>query len=578
MSRCRPSIPRLAHRPHRSRLAAALLCQTLACGAAAAQTAGAASAAPEPGPVPDSALGFASPEHAFLGSQVRLRFADGSVQRGDHAMLLRVRDGAGAQHELSYAELAYLSGDFYGVPYAGVAQGPDFDVLEDPPGPAQAAAGQRFVRNLLSLRYSGHADFLPRLRSIEEEQQQRWQQAREHDYPFPGTLDDHCAMIRATGGDACPREPADLWKLHSYLGLYVELATRSDDHFGDAAQRTFLLGQKLALHEALHARGPDDLRFAYLLQAYAAHFGGDAFAAGHIRTPKKALHEFCAPQFERFAVRGFPALLLSGALAKFMHDLDNRSGVYVTARNGLPWMAYGDDSLSRRVGDETIAHAVELLQTAADQLHHAYAHRHELDPQTYTRQSLRQLRQLLPDIDATLADREHNTAPIFERHGDTLIWNDGEHPGRDLDCLDALRQYAGELASGVPADAAQAPPAAAARSVDVLIQAPTRMPGKLACDWSRIDHGDFPRSEGSFTQPWVARLESNGLGTGVEGDLYCLLASEDLHDIDCEFSVHFDNPYWGADSYRITRHSGTCRPEVDVNSYGDHWQPRIRVH
>ncbi len=583
MPRPHPSVPRRAHQPRRAhhsrraRLAAALLCQALACGAAVAQTAGSADAAPRSGPVPDSALGFASPEHAFLGSQVWLRFADESVQRGDHATLLRVRDGAGQPYELSYAELAYLSGDFYGVPYAGVVQGPDFDVLEDPPDPAQAAAGERFVRNLLSLRYSGHVDFLPRLRSIEDRLQQRWQQAREHDSVLPTTPDDHCAMVLATGGDACIREPSDLWKLHSYLGLYVDLATRSDDHFGDGAQRTFLLGQKLALHEALHAQGPEDLRFAYLLHAYAAHFGGDAFAAGHIRTPKKALHEFCAGQFELFGIRGFHAQLLSGALSKVMHDLDNRRGVYVTARDGRQWVAYGDDSLSRRVGDETIAHAVELLQTAADQLYHAYAHRHELDPQTYTRQSLQQLQQLLPDIDATLADREHNPAAIFERHGDTVVWNGGEHPGRELDCLDALRHYVGDLGSGVPAGAAQAPLGAAARSIDVLIRAPRQMPGKLACDWSRIDHGDFPRSEGSLTQQWVAHLESDGLVTGAEGDLYCLLASEDLRDIDCEFSVHFDNPYWGADSYRITRHSGSCRPEVDVNNYGDHWQPRISV-
>ena len=565
----RLGIPRLA------RLAATLLCHACFCGAVAAQAP--ADAAREPDPAPAGALGFASPEHAFLGSQVWMRLADGSPRRGDHVLLLRVRDGAAGEHELSYAELGYLSGDFFGVPYAGVAEGPDFDVLEDPPGPAQVAAARRFLRNLMSLRFSGHVDYLPRLRSIEQELERRWRHAREHDAPLPHTPDDDCAMMLATGADACVRRASELWNLRGYLGLYLELATRSDDHFADSAQTTFLLGHKLALHEALHARGPDDLRFAYLLQAYAAHFAGDAFAAGHIRTPKKALRQTCAAQFERFGIRGFHAQLLSGGLAKAMHDLDNRRGVYVTARDGRQWMAYGDDSLSRAAGDETIAHAVELLQTAADQLHHAYSHRQELDPRAYTRRSLQQLRLLLPDIDATLADHQHNAPATFERRGDTLIWNDGEHPGGELDCLAALRHHAGDLASGIPAEPRQAAQGPAARSIDVHVQPAAPWPGRLACDWSRIDHGDFPRSDGAFTQQLTAHLQSNGFATGAEGDLYCLLASADLHDIDCEFSVHFDNPYWGADSHRITRQSGSCRPEVDDNGHGNHWQPRITV-
>lgn len=70
---------------------------------------------------------------------------------------------------------------------------------------------------------------------------------------------------------------------------YLELARCNFDHFGDGARMAYDAGHSLALQVAIQGT-PEALEQAYTMNAFADHFLEDLFAAGHLRTPRKALH------------------------------------------------------------------------------------------------------------------------------------------------------------------------------------------------------------------------------------------------------------------------------------------------
>ena len=72
---------------------------------------------------------------------------------------------------------------------------------------------------------------------------------------------------------------------------YLRLAQINWDHFGKDAWTAYNVGHHAALDIA--AAGPGDnvqLEAAYAMNAFADHFLEDSFAAGHMRTPRRALH------------------------------------------------------------------------------------------------------------------------------------------------------------------------------------------------------------------------------------------------------------------------------------------------
>ena len=578
-----PALPAIPALPALLAVCLLALCLGPKLALAAAAPAVAAGPAPEAAPPREPArpLEFSSPEHAFLGSRVVLQLPGGRSAGGDSVVLLRTRSSDGTELALSYAELLYLAGDFYGVPYARVGDGKSFDSAWSERSEAASVA---FRRDLLSLSYQGHVDDLPRLRELQQGLMQRFQQAREQGRPLPTDRDDDCAFMLATGAEACIRSAYDLMHLKDYLGRYFDLASRSQDHFGDNAQSAFLVGQRLALQQALHARGEEDLLRAYLTAAFAAHFGSDAFAAGHVRTDKQAIDEYCSTRFGEAPLGGYTAQVLSGVLVKTMHDRENRDGIVLVGRDGRRWTAHGDNYLSLPGGEAEMQPIVRSLQLAADQVFEAYGQRGRADEASYVEDRLAALRRTLPDIAATRDAASGNPPALFEARGGGVIWNDPERTSLPLNCDTALWRYAPDL-TRTAAAAGKAPGAAgeAARSIDVTVRlespagAAAAAPRRLSCDWGRIDHGDFPATDGHFSQQISAHLESNGSGTGAEGDLYCLVSTPDLREVACQFAVHYDNPYWGSDSQTLRRSVGACTVELDDAGRGNHWHPRVVV-
>jgi hypothetical protein len=127
---------------------------------------------------------------------------------------------------------------------------------------------------------------------------------------------------------------------------YLGLAAINFDHFGADARTAYNAGHTAALRRA--AAG--DLLGAYTLNAFADHFLEDSFAAGHLRTPRRFLHD---------------AGPLGGAAdlcAKYMHDEDNAIGLAVRNPRGESWVSHGDNYLMDKVDLDNVARAHNALQ------------------------------------------------------------------------------------------------------------------------------------------------------------------------------------------------------------------------
>lgn len=70
---------------------------------------------------------------------------------------------------------------------------------------------------------------------------------------------------------------------------YLGLSLINFDHFGADARTAYNAGHLVALTAAT-GKAPADLEKAYSLNAFADHFLEDSFSAGHLRTPRRLLH------------------------------------------------------------------------------------------------------------------------------------------------------------------------------------------------------------------------------------------------------------------------------------------------
>src|SRR5206468_1692437 len=119
-------------------------------------------------------------------------------------------------------------------------------------------------------------------------------------------------------------------------GRFLELAGVNFDHFGRDAVAAYRAAHAAACQAAREAKDAGSaaeqrrgLERAYLMNAGADHFLTDLFASGHLRVPRRELHE-----------HGF-VKMVGDLLAKRMHDEDNQLGLVVVNRRRQEWRAYG---------------------------------------------------------------------------------------------------------------------------------------------------------------------------------------------------------------------------------------------
>lgn len=229
------------------------------------QTAGKPAVEPELEPI----LGFKFAEHGFLGDSIVIRNSTGDVVRaGDWR--LKLENGL----ELTYGQICGLAGDYYGTskPIS------DGNSLEN------QVSRFMFAFDQLARAQRTPKEALQILRILQPEVEVVNEAIKDHRDPWEiyHTLPDVNAKLEyETLGRPAPAL--------SYLGLVFI----NWDHFGSDARTAYNAGHRAALDVAL--QGGKKLELAYILNAFADHFLQDSFSAGHLRTPRRALHRSSNP-------------------------------------------------------------------------------------------------------------------------------------------------------------------------------------------------------------------------------------------------------------------------------------------
>jgi hypothetical protein len=148
-------------------------------------------------------------------------------------------------------------------------------------------------------------------------------------------------------------------------------------------QMTALLAQarrKQEQYQQVRTQANNQALRAMAMNGFSDHFLTDAFAAGHIVTPRKELLDEYTTRFLGVIPVG-GVLKCSNIPSLAWHDLDNMYGVQVDNLNGDTWLTYGDDyadkdtpkgrSLSptlEHVVDSTAASIGQMWQAAGGQI------------------------------------------------------------------------------------------------------------------------------------------------------------------------------------------------------------------
>ncbi|XP_028403488.1 uncharacterized protein LOC114526167 [Dendronephthya gigantea] len=306
---------------------------------------------------------------------------------------------------LQFAYIIALAGDFYGIPD---------EPIVNPLNPSHSDRLHRFINaysTLANTPYKGeYKEQLDKLvKMIREDTDGRKRLCHHTDREWD----------EATGGWWIGEYPVWPWR-----GNMLRLAEKNFDHFGSRAKRAYETGHGYAIEIARQAgrsKGKDigeKLRdMAYSIEAFALHFFTDAFASGHIRTPRAELHSNVTPS------------LTGDLLSKFMHDEDNKFGLRVTNVRGDKWIAYGDGMLMKNKDKDNFNLVVEAAQTSVDQVIMAYdVPDIKLHPCAVT--------DFLPFLD----EKEKNNTPLFQvKDGEIHLRSDIN----DLQCKETITDWWG---------------------------------------------------------------------------------------------------------------------------------------
>lgn len=332
----------------------------------------------------DHAIQYESPEHFLLGNAINLKFP-GGIEKGSNSILLQIPLSNGTTQKLSFAHLVYLAGDFMGDPNTQIG------------GHAMHTNMINFQTNYNVLFNAPAKDYLPAIIKIVNEELELNKDNIINHEELNIPEEDNIRFNCATGG-GCNK----LTFLTNF-GLYMKLATNNYDHFGQDAIDSYLAGHKLALDTAKTAKLTNNeslLRSAYAQEAYAEHFLTDLFASGHLRTPRRAIVNWCS----------YTKSEIASYLTKVMHDEDNQDGVWITNGNGERWKTYGDHSLFINDNSSSMQQAVKVMQKSVDQIFAVYNGEVSVDV-AYSAGEME-----LPNLKAINVDQENK--PALFKEGD----------------------------------------------------------------------------------------------------------------------------------------------------------------
>lgn len=345
----------------------------------------------DPSPTPN--VLFESPEHQNIGASITLQTSSGSRVKGDKLVVMPLITDRGKSLQLTFADMIWLSGDYIGEPDISVGR---------------SRRESDFQRDVDS--YKRYKGYIPRIMEVYLELIDSVKNDLKSGKPLDisGVFDKR--FNAATGGVDVDISPPDDAPNLGMRGLYLQLATYDDDHFGEDATQAYLVGHGLALKLASKATNENELLYAYAVEGYADHFMTDTFAAGHIRTPRKELQIAC----ENLSP-GFWAGLLANKdeeramLAKLMHDDDGNKGLTMVNGRGEKWFAEGDKHFFTSDNSESRQRVIAAVQLSADQIYTAYKTK---NPDLEANKAA--MLQLLPDFQATRRANLKSRPPIFD--------------------------------------------------------------------------------------------------------------------------------------------------------------------
>ncbi len=329
-----------------------------------------------------SNLKYESPEHLLLGGAIRLSYPNGVIESGSEAQLLTLTLSDGQILNLTFAQLVYLAGDFMGDPKVTIG------------GNSLEQNMSHFSTNFNAILNPPAKDYLPGIINLVNEQVELNKDniinGKELNILPGSNIKFNCV----TGGGCYEYD----WLIN--YGLYMKLAEVNYDHFGQDAIDSYLAGHRLALLVASVAKlnhNPRLLNKAYAYEGYADHFLSDLFASGHLRTPRKALVNWCK----------FSPASVSGYLGKIMHDVDNKDGIYMTNNAGVSWKTFGDKEMFINPNSYSMNQAILAMQKSADQIYAVYQGAMSVDT------AYDNSKNWLPNLQKTLDDTR-NQAPLFK--------------------------------------------------------------------------------------------------------------------------------------------------------------------
>ncbi len=348
---------------------------------------------------------YMSAEHMFIGDDITLSFPDKKISGSNFTFQLK--NGS----KLSYGDLVAMP-DYYGVPGQAISS-----ALTDE---------EKIKRFNIAFTQMDSDENFSALNAIIQDEKRQVEQALKQG-----------ADPQKVYSDLGFKESMAIAQATNYRS--IQLALVCYDHFRKDALTAYSIGHRIAVKEAISAyyvvhnlpgknnkassiiaqcyqqKNTNDclidsantmLRKAYAFNAFASHFLTDRFAAGHIRTPLREVHDHAIPMG-----------VVGSRAANLMHNEDNTQGVIVKNALGEEWVAYGDTMYFGDANKENKAQLAKVMQKSADEIYQAFLQGRDTDPASA--QLFLSVPYALPP-QTKLNDRVQ-TEPLFSMIGDTVF-------------------------------------------------------------------------------------------------------------------------------------------------------------
>ncbi|KAI5814854.1 hypothetical protein BZA77DRAFT_388902 [Pyronema omphalodes] len=152
--------------------------------------------------------------------------------------------------------------------------------------------------------------------------------------------------------------------------LYARIGWYNFDHFSPNSRQAYAACHSNAIEIAAEAgKNEERLKEAYYMEGWALHFLTDAFSSGHLRVPRRELHD---DNRVRAWTGGPLEIPVWDIQAGYMHDEDSACGLLVRNEEGGEWIAFGDKEFFGGHNLINRLHCERAAQASIDEVYAAF--------------------------------------------------------------------------------------------------------------------------------------------------------------------------------------------------------------